>query len=104
MSFLQLKSCCLDVGAGMLTPDVTSNASSLLATTIAQAFALFTVVFIAANISGGHVNPTVTFAFALGDHIPFLTAVLYWASQLLGSTFACFINHTISTSQVTELH
>jgi glycerol uptake facilitator-like aquaporin len=88
----------------MLTPDVTSKASSLVATAVAQAFALFAAVFIAADVSGGHVNPAVTFAFALGGHIPFPTAALYWASQLLGSTFACFIVHAISAGQVTKLH
>jgi aquaporin TIP len=88
----------------MLTPDVTSNASSLVATAVAQAFALFAAVFIAADVSGGHVNPAVTFAFALGGHVSFPTAVLYWASQLLGSTFACLIIHTISAGQVTEPH
>ncbi|XP_047079546.1 probable aquaporin TIP5-1 [Lolium rigidum] len=87
------------VSARMLTPDVTSNASSLVATAVAQAFALFAAVFIAADVSGGHVNPAVTFAFALGGHIPFPTVALYWASQLLGSTFACFIVHAISAGQ-----
>ena len=80
----------------MLTPDVTSDASSLVATALAQAFALFAAVFIAADVSGGHVNPAVTFAFALGGHIPFPTAILYSASQLLGSTFACFVVHIAS--------
>jgi glycerol uptake facilitator-like aquaporin len=74
MSFLQLKSYCLDVGAGMLTPDITSNASSLAATAVAQAFALFAALFIAADVSGGHVNPAVTLAFALGGYVSFPTA------------------------------
>lgn len=87
------------VSARMLTPDVTSDASSLVATAVAQAFALFAAVFIAADVSGGHVNPAVTFAFAIGGHIAVPAAILYWASQLLGSTVACFVVHAISAGQ-----
>ena len=78
--------------AGMLTtPDVTSSgsASPLVATAIAQAFGLFAAVLIAADVSGGHVNPAVTFTYAIGGHIGVPSAIFYWASQLLGSTLAC---------------
>ncbi|EAZ31553.1 hypothetical protein OsJ_15696 [Oryza sativa Japonica Group] len=77
------------ISARMLTPDETSDASSLMATAVAQAFGLFAAVFIAADVSGGHVNPAVTFAYAIGGHITVPSAIFYWASQMLGSTFAC---------------
>ncbi|KAG8065632.1 hypothetical protein GUJ93_ZPchr0004g38598 [Zizania palustris] len=83
----------------MLTPNVASDASSLVATAIAQAFGLFAAVFIAADVSGGHVNPAVTFAFAIGGHIAVPSAIFYWASQLLGSTLACLVIHFISAGQ-----
>ena len=86
--------------AGMLTPDVTSNAASLVATAVAQAFGLFAAVFIAADVSGGHVNPAVTFAFAIGGHIGVPSAILYWTCQLLGSTLACLLLHFFSAGQV----
>ncbi|KAK8462760.1 hypothetical protein SEVIR_1G264200v4 [Setaria viridis] len=86
--------------AGMLTPDSTSSdASSLVATAVAQAFALFVAVFIAADASGGHANPAVTFAFAICGHIAVLPAVLYCAAQLLGATFACLVVHILSAGQ-----
>ncbi|KAG0523566.1 hypothetical protein BDA96_07G133600 [Sorghum bicolor] len=62
------------ISARMLTtpaPDVSSSsASPLVATAIAQAFGLFAAVLIAADVSGGHVNPcrhvpTTTIAVAM---------------------------------------
>ncbi|RLM60523.1 putative aquaporin TIP5-1 [Panicum miliaceum] len=50
--------------ARMLTPDSTSDASFVVATAVAQAFA----VLIAADASGGDANPAVTFAFAIRGH------------------------------------
>ena len=85
---------------GMLTPDVTFNASSLVATAVAQSFGLFAAVFIAADVSGGHINPAVTFAFAIGGHIGVPSAIFYWSCQLLGSTFACLVLHFFSAGQV----
>uniref|UniRef100_A0A803NU01 Uncharacterized protein n=1 Tax=Cannabis sativa TaxID=3483 RepID=A0A803NU01_CANSA len=43
-----------------LLPDASSDPSSLVVVAIANAFGLGAAVFMAANISGGHVNPTVT--------------------------------------------
>ncbi|RCV34835.1 hypothetical protein SEVIR_7G201600v4 [Setaria viridis] len=76
-----------------------SDAASLVATAVAQAFGLFAAVLIAADVSGGHANPAVTFAFAIGGHIGVPSAIFYWASQMLGSTFACLVLHYISAGQ-----
>ncbi|THU74294.1 hypothetical protein C4D60_Mb04t31850 [Musa balbisiana] len=84
----------------MLTPDVTSDASSLVATALAQGFALFAAVYIAADISGGHVNPAVTFGLAVAGHIGVPTAIIYWISQLGGSTLACLLLRVASAGQV----
>jgi aquaporin TIP len=84
----------------MVTPDVvTPDATALVATAVAQAFGLFAAMLIAADVSGGHVNPAVTFAFAIGGHIGVPSAIFYWASQLLGSTFACLVLHYLSAGQ-----
>ncbi|KAL6652275.1 hypothetical protein ACP70R_011200 [Stipagrostis hirtigluma subsp. patula] len=87
------------ISARMLTPDGTPDATSLVATAVAQAFALFAAVLVAADVSGGHVNPAVTFAFAIGGYIGLPSAIFYWASQLLGATFACLVLHYISAGQ-----
>lgn len=48
-------------------------------------------VSVGANISGGHVNPAVTFGAFVGGNITLLRGVLYWIAQLLGSTVACLL-------------
>ncbi|KAJ8568331.1 hypothetical protein K7X08_027864 [Anisodus acutangulus] len=55
---------------------------------IARAFSLFVAISVSSNISGGHVNPAVTFGCFLGGHITLCRSVLYWIAQLLGSVVA----------------
>lgn len=79
----------------VLTDKLTSNAAldpeGLVAIAICHGFALFVAVAVGANISGGHVNPAVTFGLALGGQITVLTGIFYWIAQLLGSIVACFL-------------
>jgi aquaporin TIP len=66
-----------------------STPAGLTSAAIAHAFALFVAVSVGANISGGHVNPAVTFGAFLGGNITLFRGILYWIAQLLGSTAAC---------------
>ncbi|XP_028097210.1 aquaporin TIP1-1-like, partial [Camellia sinensis] len=75
---------CCSSGAGFFSSGVISAA-------IAHVFALFVAVSIGANISGGHVNPAVTFGAFIGGHITLLRGILYWIAQLLGSIVACLL-------------
>ncbi|KAJ7949515.1 Aquaporin TIP5-1 [Quillaja saponaria] len=83
------------VGSGMssrkLMPDAALSPANLVIDAIANAFALSTAVYIAWDISGGHVNPAVTFAKAVGGHISVPTALFYWVSQLIASVMACLV-------------
>ncbi|OVA19497.1 Major intrinsic protein [Macleaya cordata] len=65
--------------------------SGLVAAALAHAFALFVAVSVGANISGGHVNPAVTFGAFMGGNITFFRGILYWIAQLLGSVVACLL-------------
>ncbi|KAI3782369.1 hypothetical protein L2E82_12414 [Cichorium intybus] len=82
-------------GAGMafgkLTDGGAATPAGLISASIAHAFALFVAVSVGANISGGHVNPAVTFGAFVGGHISFLRSVLYWIAQCLGSVVACLL-------------
>ncbi|CAL5334246.1 unnamed protein product [Camellia sinensis] len=82
-------------GAGMafnkLTDDGSTTPAGLVAASLAHAFALFVAVSVGANISGGHVNPAVTFGAFIGGHITLLRSVLYWVAQCLGSIVACLL-------------
>ncbi|XP_004307558.1 PREDICTED: aquaporin TIP1-3 [Fragaria vesca subsp. vesca] len=82
-------------GSGMAYSKLTDNGSAtpsgLIAASLSHAFALFVAVSVGANISGGHVNPAVTFGAFLGGNITLLRASLYWIAQLLGSVVACLL-------------
>ncbi|KAI8573562.1 hypothetical protein RHMOL_Rhmol01G0287100 [Rhododendron molle] len=82
-------------GSGMafnfLTNDGSTTPAGLVAAALAHAFGLFVGVSVSANISGGHVNPAVTFGAFVGGNISLLRGILYWIAQLLGSTVACLL-------------
>lgn len=82
-------------GSGMAFSKLTDNGANtpagLIAAAIAHAFALFVAVSVGANISGGHVNPAVTFGAFLGGHITLLRSIVYWIAQLLGAVVACLL-------------
>ncbi|KAE9445700.1 hypothetical protein C3L33_22402, partial [Rhododendron williamsianum] len=74
-----------------LTDDGSTTPAGLVAVALAHAFALFVAISVGANISGGHVNPAVTFGAFLGGNITLLRGILYWIAQLLGSVVACLL-------------
>lgn len=82
-------------GSGMAYNKLTGNAptspSGLVAAAVAHGFALFVAVSVSANISGGHVNPAVTFGLFLGGNVSLFRGILYIIAQLLGSVVACLL-------------
>ncbi|KAM4106379.1 hypothetical protein ACB094_04G061400 [Castanea mollissima] len=52
---------------------------------------LFAAVSASINVSGGHVNPAVTFGTLLGGRISVVRAIYYWIAQLLGSIVAALL-------------
>ncbi|WVZ09307.1 hypothetical protein V8G54_013837 [Vigna mungo] len=74
-----------------VTKDAALDPTGLVAVAVAHAFALFVGVSVAANISGGHLNPAVTFGLAVGGNITLLTGFLYWIAQLLGVVWEVII-------------
>ncbi|KAH7429043.1 hypothetical protein KP509_09G028200 [Ceratopteris richardii] len=83
---------------GDLTP------AGLAAVAICHGLALFVAVSIAANISGGHVNPAVTFGLFVGGNITFVKGVVYWIAQLLGATIACLLLLLVTNGATTSPH
>ncbi|PHU28652.1 Aquaporin TIP1-2 [Capsicum chinense] len=78
--------------ANMMTSDgAATPGGGFIAAAISHAFSLFVAVSVSANISGGHVNPAVTFGAFLGGHISLFKTILYWIAQLLGSVTALFL-------------
>ncbi|GLT77183.1 hypothetical protein SLA2020_487930 [Shorea laevis] len=87
-----------------VTADAALDPSGLVAIAICHGFALFVAVAVGANISGGHVNPAVTFGLALGGQITILTGIFYWIAQLLGSIVACFLLKAVTGGLAIPTH
>ncbi|GJZ59130.1 zinc finger, CCHC-type containing protein, partial [Tanacetum coccineum] len=87
-----------------LTSDAALDPAGLVAIAIAHALALFVGVSMAANISGGHLNPAVTFGLAIGGNITIITGLFYWIAQLLGSTVACFLLQFVTGGLAVPTH
>ncbi|GAU22514.1 hypothetical protein TSUD_296330 [Trifolium subterraneum] len=78
--------------------DSAFSAGELLAVALAHAFALFAAVSSSAHVSGGHVNPAVTFGALIGGRISVLRAVYYWIAQLLGAIVAALLLRLVTNN------
>ncbi|KAL3678317.1 hypothetical protein R1sor_021273 [Riccia sorocarpa] len=65
--------------------------AGLVAIALAHGLAIVITVAATANISGGHVNPAVTFGLAVGGHITIFRLAVYWVAQLSGATLASLL-------------
>jgi MIP family channel proteins len=62
----------------------------LLGIAFAHGLTIAVMVAATAGISGGHLNPAVTFGLLVGGKINFKGAIAYWVAQLAGGTIAAF--------------
>jgi len=63
----------------------------VLAVALAHGLTIAAFVSATMHISGGHLNPAVTFGIVCSGHMKWPDAILYWISQLLGGIAAAFI-------------
>src|SRR5207237_993347 len=77
------------IGVGVIANDanLTSNAG-LLAVALAHRFTTAVMATATGAISGGHLNPAVTFGLLIGGKIEPRRAAAYWVSQLAGAIIA----------------
>nr|QMS54634.1 aquaporin TIP2;1 [Monochasma savatieri] len=87
-----------------LTSDASLDPPGLVAIAVCHGFALFVAVSVGANISGGHVNPAVTFGLAVGGQITILTGLFYWIAQLLGAVVASFLLKVVTGGLAIPTH
>jgi aquaporin TIP len=88
----------LGVGAVVGIANITgesSGAAFVTAIAIAHGLGILIAVAATANISGGHVNPAVTFATVLTGKMKVSTGLLYIGAQLLGAVVAVLLIKTI---------
>lgn len=62
----------------------------LLGIALAHGLAIAVMVSATAGISGGHLNPAVTFGLMLADKIDLKGAIAYWVAQLAGAVAAAW--------------
>jgi MIP family channel proteins len=79
------------IGVGVIAnhADLNSNAG-LLAVALAHGLTIAVMVSATGAISGGHLNPAVTFALLVGGNTDLKRASAYWISQLAGAIAAAF--------------
>lgn len=78
--------------------DAAFSAGELVAVALAHAFALFAAVSASMHVSGGHLNPAVTFGALLGGRISVVRAIYYWIAQLLGSIVAALLLRLVTNN------
>ncbi|KAF0917357.1 hypothetical protein E2562_017528 [Oryza meyeriana var. granulata] len=78
--------------------------SAVTAAAMAQALVVAVLATAGFHVSGGHLNPAVTLALAVGGHITLLRSALYILAQLLGSSLACLLLRCLTAGSVTPVH
>jgi MIP family channel proteins len=76
------------VGIGAIK---TAGGQDTLAIALAHGLTIAAFVSATMHISGGHLNPAVTFGVVCSGHITWAAAIRYWIAQLLGGTAAALI-------------
>ncbi|CAN1238975.1 Aquaporin TIP4-1 [Linum grandiflorum] len=92
------------VGSAMAADKLEGGAlAGLMFVAVAHAFVV-AVMISAGHISGGHLNPAVTIGLLFGGHITVVRSLLYWISQLLASSSACFLLSYLTGGLETPVH
>lgn len=76
---------------GVLGLSPASDAGALVAISLAHGLAIATLVAATAKLSGGHVNPAVTFAAVITNRMKLGPGVLYIAGQLIGAVLGALL-------------
>jgi MIP family channel proteins len=72
----------------------------LLGIALAHGLAIAVMVSATGGVSGGHLNPAVTFGLMLADQIDLKSAVGYWIAQLAGALCASYLLVFLLSTQI----
>lgn len=79
-------------GCGAVIADTLSHgAVTHVGVAIAFGLAIAVMIYAVGHISGAHINPSVTLAFALTRHFPLRRVPVYWLAQVIGATLAALL-------------
>jgi aquaporin Z len=88
--------------AAVLVNQLPSGNYGLLGIALAHALVLGIGITATMNISGGHLNPAVTFGLWVGRKVDARTALAYIAAQLLGAVLAAYLVKVLLPPAITS--
>ncbi|XP_073157317.1 aquaporin NIP2-1-like isoform X2 [Henckelia pumila] len=68
---------------------------SKLGASVAGGLIVTVMIYAVGHVSGAHMNPAVTLAFAAVRHFPWKQVPFYWAAQFTGATLSGFTLHVL---------
>jgi MIP family channel proteins len=74
--------------AGAILHDASDQAIGMTGIAMAYGLAVLLAVYAFGPVSGGHLNPAVSFAMALTKRLSWAAMLRYWIAQLLGAALA----------------
>jgi MIP family channel proteins len=78
-------------GCGAIMVDAKTGALGHIGVAITFGLVIMAMIYALGHVSGAHLNPAVTFSFAISRHFPRWQIVPYWAAQLGGALLAAAI-------------
>ncbi|HVX30077.1 MAG TPA: MIP family channel protein [Nitrolancea sp.] len=88
--------CLVFAGAGAVMVNAKSNgALTLVGIGIVFGLIIMTMIYAIGHVSGAHINPAITIAFAVARYVPMRLAGYYIIAQLVGSTLAALLLRAI---------
>ena len=78
-------------GCGAIMVDAKTGALGHVGVAISFGLVIMAMIYAVGHISGAHLNPAVTLAFAVSRHFPASRVAAYWAAQLAGATAAALV-------------
>ncbi len=76
---------------GIMVAAVTNDQVSYVARVSAPGLLVMAMIYTLGGISGAHLNPAVTLAFALRSAFPWSRVPIYWAAQVIGALLAAAV-------------
>lgn len=77
------------IGVAAICADhLTGGSSGLVGIALAHGLTIAVMASATGAISGGHLNPAVTFATMITGRVPFKIGILYWSAQISGAIIA----------------
>ena len=78
-------------GCGAVMVDAKTGALGHVGVAITFGLVIMAMIYAVGHVSGAHLNPAVSLAFALSRHFPWTNLFGYWAAQLAGAFAAAAI-------------